>query len=125
MSKIGVKFVQGGKVYSVDFAEDCNVGDKIVVETIRGLEVGEVCKETDGVVGEEIKKAIRLATEEDIKKAEELSKNENKVAKKGENIETEIEVSIEEAFYGANKKVSLRTVEGKMKTAWLMSQAVF
>lgn len=35
---------------------------------------------------------------------------------KGENIETEINVNIEEAFYGAEKKISLRTVEGKMKT---------
>ena len=35
---------------------------------------------------------------------------------KGENIETSIDVSIEDAFYGASKKISLRTVEGKMKT---------
>lgn len=35
---------------------------------------------------------------------------------KGENIETEINVSLEEAFYGHNKKISLRTIEGKMKT---------
>lgn len=48
--------------------------------------------------------------------AEVTSKKRNKVPKKGENIETEIEVSIEEAFYGANKKVSLRTMNGKMKT---------
>ena len=36
--------------------------------------------------------------------------------RKGENIETEIKVSLDEAFYGAEKKISLRTVEGKMKT---------
>ena len=35
---------------------------------------------------------------------------------KGENIETEIKVSIEDAFYGLSKKISLRTVEGNMKT---------
>lgn len=35
---------------------------------------------------------------------------------KGDNIETEIEVSIEDAYYGVDKKISLRTVEGKMKT---------
>lgn len=35
---------------------------------------------------------------------------------KGENIETEIRVSLEDAFYGLEKKISLRTVEGKMKT---------
>ena len=39
-----------------------------------------------------------------------------KVPVKGENIETEIQVSIEEAFYGLNKKISLRAVDGKMKT---------
>ncbi len=35
---------------------------------------------------------------------------------KGENVETEIKVSLEEAFYGAEKKISLRTIEGKIKT---------
>ena len=35
---------------------------------------------------------------------------------KGENVETEINASIEEAFYGAEKKICLRTVDGKMKT---------
>lgn len=49
-------------------------------------------------------------------KEENTSKKKLKIPKKGENIETEIEVSIEEAFYGANKKVSLRALNGKMKT---------
>ena len=35
---------------------------------------------------------------------------------KGENIETEINVSLEDAFYGLEKKISLRTIEGNMKT---------
>lgn len=35
---------------------------------------------------------------------------------KGENVETEITLSIEQAFYGIDKKISLRTVDGKMKT---------
>lgn len=35
---------------------------------------------------------------------------------RGENIETEIIVSLEDAFYGKEKKISLRTIEGKMKT---------
>ena len=38
-----------------------------------------------------------------------------KIPIKGENIETSIEVDIEEVFYGLDKKVSLRTVDGKMK----------
>ncbi len=35
---------------------------------------------------------------------------------KGENVETEITLSIEQAFYGVDKKISLRAVDGKMKT---------
>lgn len=42
-----------------------------------------------------------------------------KSAMKGENIETEIKVGLEDAFYGAEKKISLRTVEGKMKTFYV------
>ena len=35
---------------------------------------------------------------------------------KGENIETEISLSIDETFYGCDKKISLRTAQGKLKT---------
>ena len=35
---------------------------------------------------------------------------------KGENIETEINISIEDGFYGAEKKVVLNNLEGKPKT---------
>ncbi len=34
---------------------------------------------------------------------------------RGENIETEINISVQEAFYGKEKNISLRTVEGKIK----------
>lgn len=34
---------------------------------------------------------------------------------KGEDIETSIDVQIEEVFYGLDKKISLRTMDGKMK----------
>lgn len=50
------------------------------------------------------------------------TENEHKVKSnkkspiKGENIETEINVGIEDAYYGTEKKISLRTVSGKMKT---------
>ena len=40
----------------------------------------------------------------------------NEPAIRGEDIETEINVKLEEAFYGLEKKISLRTVDGKMKT---------
>ena len=47
-----------------------------------------------------------------------IQKKVSKIEKnpiKGENIETSIDVDIEEVFYGLDKKISLRTVDGKMK----------
>jgi len=45
---------------------------------------------------------------------EKIKKEKNPI--KGENIETEIEVSIQDAFYGKEKKISLRAMDGSMKT---------
>lgn len=51
-----------------------------------------------------------------INKLEKNEHKESKVPIKGENIETQIDISIEEGFFGAEKKISLRTTSGKMKT---------
>ena len=53
--------------------------------------------------------------QENIKESKSRKKQE-KIAKNGENVDTEIDVSIEEAFYGQDKKISLRAQNGKMKT---------
>lgn len=53
---------------------------------------------------------------EDKQEIKQDTQKKQKIAIKGENIETEINVSIEEAFYGQEKKISLRTLAGKMKT---------
>lgn len=51
-----------------------------------------------------------------------LGKNSEKEIKeknrpiKGENVETEIKATLYEAFYGLEKKISLRTIDGNMKT---------
>ena len=44
------------------------------------------------------------------------SKKTKKQQIKGEDVETSIDISIEDAFYGTKKKISLRTIEGKMKS---------
>lgn len=47
-----------------------------------------------------------------------LSKKEKnkKVVLKGENVETEINITLEQAFFGIDKKISLMAVDGKMRT---------
>lgn len=54
--------------------------------------------------------------ENQIEEKIETKRKNKKVPVKGEDVETAIDVSIEDAFYGVKKKISLRTVEGKMKT---------
>ena len=51
-----------------------------------------------------------------IKSPKKERKQNKKIATKGDNVETEISLNIEQAFYGADKKISLRAVDGKMKT---------
>ena len=54
--------------------------------------------------------------EKEEQEIDNLKNSKKKVPIKGDNVETEINVTIEEAFYGLDKKVVLRTVEGKMKS---------
>lgn len=72
MSKVGVKFVDGGKIFCVNSSLDLNIGDRVVVDSVRGLELATVCKGVKEECQDEIKSIIRLATREDIAKAEEL-----------------------------------------------------
>ena len=58
MSKIGIKFIQGGKVYNVDTDLDLQIDEKVVLETIRGLEIGIVCKPSADDGQEEVKKLM-------------------------------------------------------------------
>ena len=58
-------------------------------------------------------KSIFFGKQDDTDKEEKIFK---KMPIKGENIETEINVKLEDAYYGMEKKISLRTVKGKMAT---------
>ena len=44
------------------------------------------------------------------------SKTEQANPTRGEDVETEIKIGLEEAYFGAEKKISFRTLEGKIKT---------
>ena len=70
MSKIGIKFVDGGKVYNVETNLELAPNSLVVVESVRGIEIAKVTKPTNQTDEGEIKSLIRLATDEDIKKNE-------------------------------------------------------
>jgi len=78
---IGVRFKNTSKVYFFDPLEfDCPIGVNVVVETSRGMEMGEVVvpkKEvSDDKIVSPLKEVIRIATPEDIKSVEENAKFE-------------------------------------------------
>ena len=51
-----------------------------------------------------------------VNKIKKVKRTKTKVPAKGDNVETQIDVGIKQAFYGTNKKISLRTIDGKMTT---------
>lgn len=79
---VGIKFKDAGKMYFFTPGDiEVKLGDKVIVETARGLEFGTVCQEATEVHDSEIvaplKSIIRLATDEDKKKHKEnLAKKE-------------------------------------------------
>ncbi len=80
---IGVRFKEVGKVYYFDPEENkLNIGDKVIVETARGVECGMVAIANKIVSDENIvhplKKIIRVATNDDLKHIEDNKKKEKK-----------------------------------------------
>lgn len=79
---VGVKFADGGKIY--DFSPKdllVNIGDKVIVETVRGLDFGTVATPIKTIEREDadepLKDVVRIATHQDlaqIKKIKALNK---------------------------------------------------
>ena len=70
---IGVRFRTAGKVYFFAPGKfDVHVGDKVIVETARGVEIGSVVTGVqeidDGKIVQPLKPVIRIATQEDRRK---------------------------------------------------------
>ena len=115
---------------------DLNVGDKLAEERIKDineayktLSVPASKRKYDRIWNSKFAKGQKAFSGKGKKGAilnmfiGDLKNNDTNLEKtqkgqpiKGENIETEISTTIEEAFYGTDKKISLRTSDGKIKT---------
>ena len=78
---VGIRFKAVGKKYYFDPAGfDVLLNDKVVVETVRGIELGEVIEKVKEIEDSEIistlKKVLRKATQDDIKRHK---KNQNDI----------------------------------------------
>lgn len=98
---IGVRFRNTGKLYYFDpCGEKLRKGDKIVVETTRGVECCEVSMEnqevSDSSIVQPLRKMIRKASGEDLRRVEENRKKEKS------------------AFAACEKKIAERGLEMKL-----------
>lgn len=120
---IGVRFRTAGKIYYFgpkDF--DIQVGDKVVVETARGVELGTVAvgpKEvSDDEVVQPLKEVQRIATEDDLKRIEKNKEKEKEAFKvcqekiKKHNLEMKL-VDVEYTFDN-NKLLFYFTADGRI-----------
>ena len=120
---IGVRFRGGGKVYYFDpDGVELKREDQVIVETVRGVEIGTVLlvdKEiSDDEVPGPIKKIMRKATEEDKKKAvknlekekEALKICEEKITKR----ELEMKLVGAEYTFDNNKLIFYFTADGRI-----------
>lgn len=78
---IGVRFKKVGKIYYFAPGElDIHCGDKVIVETVRGVECGEVVladrEMEESKLNSPLKKVIRLATKKDFEMIEKNKKKE-------------------------------------------------
>jgi cell fate regulator YaaT (PSP1 superfamily) len=76
-SVVGVRFKRTGRVYYFDPSDiELNLGDRVVVETSHGLELGQVVIAPTQVVANEVNKPLKLvvrkATDKDLENAEKL-----------------------------------------------------
>ena len=126
IEEIKTAYRQAAKKYH----PDVNIGDKLAEERIKDINEAYRVLSTPSSK----RKYDRIWNSKFAKKQEKSKEsivdmffgnitrkinNENTDSKKeqikGENIETQINVTLEDAYYGREKKISLRTVEGKMK----------
>lgn len=83
---IGIKFKQSGKIYYFNHNLEVKENDKVVVETSRGREIGIVAKPMidveENAINAPLIDVIRIATEDDLIKEQELIKKGKDVVAK-------------------------------------------
>lgn len=120
---VGVRFKKAGKIYYFDPDKKwINEGDNVIVETIRGIEFGQVVVGPKLVREEDIvqplKKVLRLATEEDIKCNQENKEKEKDAfdlcLKKIEEHGLEMKLVDIEYTFDNNKVIFYFTADGRI-----------
>ena len=99
VAKVDISYQEGGKVYT--FSPNglkLKVGDVVVVDTVRGNELGYVSSEIEMVDEEmlvdKLKNVLRIATPKDIQAKKENSEKEKEIKEKTEEIATKLDLDM-------------------------------
>ena len=130
IEEIKVAYRQAAKKYHPDL----NVGDKLAEERIKDINEAYRTlssplskRKYDRIWNSKFGKGKKVFTGKnkkgtiinmflgEVEGASKAQNEEKRTPIKGENVETEIRVKLEDAFYGLNKQISFRTLEGKDK----------
>ena len=118
---IGVRFKKAGKIYYFNPGKyDIKVNDGVIVETIRGIEYGDVVvgpKEVEDFKTP-LKDVIRIATEKDLAQVEENKEKANKaygiIAKQIEKHKLKMKIIDIEYTFDNNKIIFYFAAEGRI-----------
>ncbi|HLF79981.1 MAG TPA: regulatory iron-sulfur-containing complex subunit RicT [Dehalococcoidia bacterium] len=125
---VGIRFRQAGKIFYYDAGDiELNVSNYVVVETAHGLSVGRVVIAPDqvitqeGVNSSELKPVLRIATPEDVERADQMKARatEAVIRAKGKVVERGLDMSVASgefdldgsqftAYFTANERVDFR-----------------
>ncbi len=120
---IGVRFKDVGKVYYFDPDQNqLKKGERVIVETVRGVECGEVAMENrmveDNEVVQPLKKLIRVATKADLKRLEDNRRKEKEAFRiceqKIRNHKLEMKLVEVEYTFDNNKILFYFTADGRV-----------
>ena len=98
IKEVKVKFEENGKEYSFDCSNVyVNLGDFVVVDTVRGHEIGMICSKVTFKEYHEdcnLKKVLRIATKEDIKQKEENKQKEEEIKTESQQISDSLKLDM-------------------------------
>ena len=123
IKEVKVCFEENGKEYSFDCSSVyVKLGDKVVVDTARGLEIGTICSKVKILEIEEIentyKKVIRVATAEDLNIKSENEKQEEEIKKQSQSLADELKLNMKiigaELNLDASKVIVFFTAEDRV-----------
>lgn len=109
MHVIGVKFKKEGKTYNFSSEIEYKVGDYVIVETERSLELGKVATVDEEPYSKNYKEIIGLATDEDYNKYLKNQKDANKALLETKKVVKKLKLNMNliNAIYSFDRKILL------------------